>query len=150
MTGCDKKQCCCNSKVKNKSTETNDKPYTPSGTGLSFAVCHLTLPQQEDRFQILVDSGSSKHFIDPELIRGVEARMLEYTKKEPPMEIRAAGDNMLYVTAQGILLVVVGGTDDVLRKVELPIVLVPGLKRDIFSSWAAGQKNVKTVIVKSV
>ena len=27
-------------------------------------------------FQLLVDSGSSTHFIDPELIRGVESRIL--------------------------------------------------------------------------
>ena len=43
----------------------------------------------------------------------------------------------------------VGGTDDVLRKVELPVVLVPGLTRNLFSSAAAAQKGVKTVITKS-
>ena len=59
------------------------------------------------------------------------------------MEIRAAGDNMLHGTAQGILLVVVRGTDDVLRKVELPIVLVPGLKSIFFSSSVAAQKVSK-------
>ena len=58
--------------------------------------------------------------------------MLEYTKAEPPIEIRATGDNMLHGTAQGILLVVVRGTDKVLRKVKLPVVLVPGLRRNIF------------------
>ena len=42
------------------------------------------------------------------------------------MEIRAAGGNVLLGTAQDILLVVVRGTDDILRKVKLPIVLVPG------------------------
>ena len=41
--------------------------------------------QQADGFQLLVDSGSSKQFIGSELIRGVESRMLEYTKIEPPM-----------------------------------------------------------------
>ena len=45
--------------------------------------------------------------------------MLEYTKIELPMEIRAAGDNVLLGTAQGILLVVVHGKDDVLRTVEI-------------------------------
>ena len=49
--------------------------------------------------------------------------MLEYTKIEPPMEITAARDNTLHGTAQGILLVIVCGTDDVLRKVKSPIVL---------------------------
>ena len=55
--------------------------YTPPGIGLSFAVCYLPLSQQADCFQLLIDSGSSKYVIDPELICGVESRMFEYTKK---------------------------------------------------------------------
>ena len=38
------------------------------------------------------------------------------------MEIRTAGDNVLRGTAQGILLVAVRGTGDVLRTVKSPIV----------------------------
>ena len=73
--------------------------------------------------------------------------MLEYTSIEPPIEIRAADDNILHGTAQGILLVaLVRGTDDDLKKVKLPIVLVPGLKRNTFSNSAVRQKGVKTVI----
>ena len=121
------------------------------GSGLllrrvTFAACHLPLSQQVDGVQILVDSDSWKHFIDSELIRGVESRMLEYARIEPPVEVRAAGDNVLRGTAQGILLVVVRGTDDVLRTVRLFVVLVRGLKRHIFSSLAAAQKGIKTVI----
>ena len=91
-----------------------------------------------------------RNFIDPELIRGVDLRMLEYTRTEPLMEVRAAGDNVLRGTAQGVLLVVVvRGTDDVSRTVELSIVLVPGLKRNIFSTSAAALKGVKTIIENS-
>ena len=90
----------------------------------------------------------SNYFIDPELVRRVESRMLKYPRVEPPIEIRAAGDNMLCGTAQGILLVVVRGTDDVLRTVKLPIVLVPRLKRNLFSTSATAQKGVKTIIEK--
>ena len=57
--------------------------------------------------------------------------MLEYTKTEPPMEIRTAGGNVLLSTAQDILLVVVRDTDDILRTVKLPIVRVL-LKRGIY------------------
>ena len=39
--------------------------------------------------------------------------MLEYTRIEPSMEIRATRGNGLVGTPQGILLVVVRGTDDV-------------------------------------
>ena len=76
------------------------------------------------------------HFIDPELIRGVESRMQEYTRIEPPMEMTAGGNNVLRGTAQGILLVVVRGTGDAVRTVKLPIVVVPGLERNIFLSSA--------------
>ena len=53
---------------------------------------------------------------------------------------------MLRCTVQGILLVVVRGTGDVLRTVKLPIVLVLGLKRSMFSSSAAAKNGLKTTI----
>ena len=57
--------------------------------------------------------------------------MLKYTRIEPPMEIRVAGDNVLLGTAQVTkLLVVVRGTEIILRTVKLPTALVPG------TSWA--------------
>ena len=52
--------------------------------------------------------------------------MLEYSRIEPPMNIRVAGDNVLLGTVQVIKLVVVRGTENILRTVKLPIVLVPG------------------------
>ena len=84
-----------------------------------------------------MDSGLSKHFINPELIRGDNPKMIEHTGIEPPMEITAARNNVLRGAAQGILLVAVHGTDDGLRAVKLAIVLVPGLKRNLFSRLAA-------------
>ena len=59
------------------------------------------------------------------------------------MEIRAAGN--IHGTTQGIFQVVVRGTDEL----KLPIVLVPGLRSIVFSSSAAAQKGIKTVIVKN-
>ena len=64
------------------------------------------------------------------------------------MEIRAARDNILVIT-QGILLGVVRSTDDVLRTVEMPIVLRPGIKRKIIFNSAATQKCIKIIIEKS-
>ena len=106
---------CCKCKGGNISNESNDESYSPPpGIGFTFAACHLPLSQQVDGFQFLVDSGSSKHFTDPELIRGVESRMLEYTRIEPTMEIKAAGVKVLRGIAQGTLLVIVHGTNNVL------------------------------------
>ena len=145
MTGCD--ECDCNNgKVESKTTEDDEQNNTPPGIGFSLAMCHAPLSQEADGFQLLVDSGLSKHFIDPELIPGVESRMQEYTRIEPPMKITAAGNNVLRDTAQCILLIVVRGTDDALRTVKKPTVSVPGLKINLFSSSAAAKKGVKTVI----
>ena len=99
MTGCDK--CSCNGNVESKSTEDDEPSNTPPGIEFSFAMCYLPLSQAADGFQLLVDSGSSKHFIDPKLVRGVESRMQECTRIKPPMEITAAGNNVLRGTAQG-------------------------------------------------
>ena len=64
------------------------------------------------------------------------------------MEIIVACDSILYDTAQWILSVLLCGTDGVLRKVKLPVVLVPGLN-SFFSTLAATQKGLKAVIAKN-
>ena len=98
---------------------------------------------------MLVDSGSSKHFVDAKLIHRVESRMQGYTKICPPMEIKAAGHNTLFGIAQGTILVVVRDTQDICRTVNLPIVLVPGLERNLFSTALAAQKEVNTIFTKA-
>ena len=65
------------------------------------------------------------------------------------MEIKAAGDNILYFTAPGILLALVCNTDGVGRKVTLPVVLVPESRMHLFSSVPADQKDDMIVITKS-
>ena len=96
-----------------------------------------------------MDSGSSKHFVEPKLIRGVENRMLDYTEINPPMEIKTAGHNTLFDTPQGILLVLVRDTQDVCRTAKLPIALVPDLVRNLFFTALAAQKGVKTIFTKA-
>ena len=75
--------------------------------------------------------------------------MQHYTKISLPMEIKASGDNILYGTAQGIILVLVRDIDNVCKRVELSIIVVPGLKKNLFSSAATAQKDMKTGINKS-
>ena len=93
----DCKSCCCrNGKIAKKSNESEVEYSTPPGIGFSFACCHPSLFHQADVFQMLVDSGSSKHFVDPKFTRGVESRMLDYTEINPSMEVKAAGHNTLF------------------------------------------------------
>ena len=131
--GC--KSCCCsNGKVAKKSNEESEVEYSPlPGIGFSFAYCHPPLSHKADGFQMLVDSGSSKHyFVDPKLVHRVESRMQGYTQIDPPMGIKAASHSILFGITQGTLLVVVRNTQDVCRTVKLPIVPVPGLGRNLF------------------
>ena len=69
--GC--KSCCCsNGKVAKKPNEESEVEYSPPpGIGFSFACCHPPLSQQTDGFQMLVDSGASKYFVDPKLVHRV-------------------------------------------------------------------------------
>ena len=95
--------CICNGNVQSKSTEHDEPNKRPPGIGFSFAMCPPVLSQKAYGFQLLVDLGSSKHFTNPELIRGVGSRVLEYTRMKASMEITAAVNNVLRGTAQGIL-----------------------------------------------
>ena len=65
------------------------------------------------------------------------------------MEIKAAGHNTLFGTAQGILLVVVRDTQDLCRTVKLPILFMPGLGRNPLSIALAAQKGAKTIFPKA-
>ena len=89
------------------------------------------------------------HFVNLKLIRGIESRVLEYAEIYPPMEIKAAGHNAFFGTTQVILLIVVRDTQDVCRTVKFPVVLVPGLGRNLFSTALAAQKGVETIFTKA-
>ena len=80
ITGCDLKFCCKCKRLINSNESKNESYSPPPGIGFSFTMCHSSLSQKADGFQLLVDSGSSRHLIDPELIRGVESIMLEYKR----------------------------------------------------------------------
>ena len=113
--GC--KSCCCsNGKVAKKSNEESEVEYSPPpGIGFNFARSHPPLSYQTAGFHILVDSGSSEHFVDPKLVHRVESRMQDYTQIDPPMEIKAACHDTLFGIAQGTLLVVVRDTQATCR-----------------------------------
>ena len=86
---------------------------------------------------MLVNSGPSKHFANPKLVRGVESRMLHYTEINPPMEIKAAGHNTFFGTAQGILLVVVRDGS------------CARFRKKFISTALAAQKGVKTIFTQA-
>ena len=114
--GC--RSCCCsNGKVAKNSNEESEVEYSPPpGVGFSFACCHPSLCHQTDGFQMLVDSGSSKHFVDSKLVHRVESRKQGYTQISPPVEIKDTGHNALLGITQGTLLIV-----DTIRKISVEL-----------------------------
>ena len=66
------------------------------------------------------------------------------------MKITATGNNVLRGTAQGILLIVVRGTDDALRRVKLSIVLVPGLNKVCFQVRPQLRKASKELLTEGL
>ena len=99
---------------------------------------------------MLVDSGSSKHFVDPKLVHRMESRMQDYTQISPPINgNQSCGSQHSVWHSTGYSMVVVRDTHDFCRTVKLPIVLVPGLGRNLFSTAMAAQKGVKTVFTKT-
>ena len=61
----DCKSCCCsNGKITKTFNESEVEYSPPPGIEFSFDCCHPSLSHQADGFQMLVDSGSSKPFVD--------------------------------------------------------------------------------------
>ena len=95
---------------------------------------------------LLVDSGSSKHFIDPGLIRGIES---ECTTIEPPMEVTEAENDVLLGTAQEILLVVIiRGTDKLLEDSQTAHSTSAWFKEEYIFQFGRSSKGVKPIIEK--
>ena len=104
MTRCDK--CSCDKKSRKLIAKIYEEPNnTPPGIRFSFAMCHPTLSQEAEGFQLLVDSGCRRAFHWSRVDSWV--RILKYKRIESPMKNRAAGDNVLHGTAQGVLLAAV-------------------------------------------
>ena len=109
-------KCSYNGKVESESTEIDDEPNNSPP-----------------------DIGFSFAMCHPPYLK-------KLTRIQPPMEITAVGNNVVRGTVQGILLVVVRGTDDASRTVKLPIVPISELKQNLFLSLVAVKKAVKTII----
>ena len=63
------------------------------------------------------------------------------------LRMKAAGHNTLFGIAQGTLLVVVRDTQDICKTVKLPMVLVPGLKRNLFfTTLSPPQSSMRNTI----
>ena len=97
-------------------------------------------------FSMIVDSGASDHYIDDKLVPGITSMMRNYRKLIPARDITTAGLHKLYGTATGEIRVEVTDSDGETKTARLPITIVPGIGRNLFSPGTALLKGVKTVI----
>ena len=118
--------------------------------GTSFMVTSTPLqctdiPLNESSITVMVDSGSSEHFLDPFLIPGLQNRMMDYKALDEPHKIFTAGGHVF----EGIGTGTVHGTvkDGHGRKtaINFSAFVLPGLGPNLFSVHKAVTKGVVTV-----
>ena len=119
----------------------------PAGIGYSFiAAPQINIAAQPVEFSMTADSGASSHFIDNQLLPGIEHKMNHYVQLDPPVTTKVAGNHRLYGVGQGVLFVQVLDHIGSKHSVRLPVTVVPGLGRHLFSGGSAAARGVTMII----
>ena len=85
--------------------------------------------------------------VDPEMIPDADQQLREYQALQPPKIVYGAGSHELLATGTATTLAV--GFENIAgkqREVNMPVMLVPGLGRNLLSSSAARANVVETTI----
>lgn len=99
-----------------------------------------------DRATLFIDSGASNTFLDPEIIPGLQDKMMEYRDFEKPMPIETAGDNTIFGTATGIVHCTVQDSNRDHLPVHLRAMVVPGIGRSVFSPTEQLKSGVNFIL----
>ena len=114
--------------------------------GIGYSLIAASSDKSDVNFTMTADSGASSHFVDNQLITGIEQRMLSYVHREPSVTINVAGGHRLSGVGKAILIVHVEDQQGIEHPVQLPVTMVPGLGRHLFSGGTAATKGVSMVI----
>ena len=122
--------------------------HVPFGT--SFMVTSTPLqctnnPLNGSSITVMVDSGSSEHFLDSFLIPGLQNRMMDYKALDEPHKIFTAGDHVLEGIGTGTVHGTVKDGHGLKTAINFSAFVVPGLGRNLFSVHTAVTKGVVTV-----
>ena len=82
-------------------------------------------------FAIFVDSGASEHYFDG--TPGVTGRLSDYEALKEPRKITTAGTHQLEGDDTGVITGTITDKTGMKQPVKIPIVVVPGLGRNLFS-----------------
>ncbi|CAM9639627.1 unnamed protein product, partial [Ascophyllum nodosum] len=118
--------------------------------GTSFMVTSTPLqctynPLNGSSITVMVDSGSSEHFLDPFLIPGLQNRMMDYKALDEPHKIFTAGNRVLEGIGTGTMHGTVKDGHGRKTAINFSAFVVPGLGRNLFSVHTAVTKGVVTV-----
>ena len=120
----------------------------PVGIGCySFIVAPPNnIAAQPVAFFMTADSGASSHFIDNQLLPGIEQKVNHYVQLDPPVTINIVGNHRLYGVGQGVLVVHVLDHIGSEHSVQLHITVVPGPGRHLFWGGSAATRGVTMII----
>lgn len=96
------------------------------------------------RLEMCVDSGASEHYFD--YSPGLGRRLSDYEILEEPRKITAAGQNQPKGDATGVITGAIIDNTGVKQSVTFPIMVVPGLGRDLFLVPKAKLQDAVTTV----
>ena len=115
--------------------------------GYSFiAAPPINIAAQPVDFSMTADSGASSHFIDNQLLPGIEHKMNHYEQLESSVTINVAGNCRISGVGQGVLFVQVLDHISSGHSVQLTFTAVPGLGGHLFSGRSAATTGVTVII----
>ena len=132
-------------------SDQDNEEENPKAMGFSFTAVDraeqvLFTVGDSDNFSMMVDSGASDHYVDDKLVPWIKSKMINLQEINPAREITTAGMHTLYGTATGDIVCKVADSDGKERTANIPIVIVPGIGKHLFSSGSAKSRGIKTVI----
>ena len=128
-----------------------DVPFNLFGAfGTSFMVTSTPLqcadnPLNGSSITVMMDSGSSEHFLDPFLIPGLQNRMMDYKALDEPHKTFTAGDHVLEGIGIGTVHDTVKDGHGRKTAITFSAFVVPGLGQNLFSVLPAVTKGVVNV-----
>ena len=102
-------------------------------------------PLSGSSITVMVDSGSSEHFLDPFLIPGLQNRMMDFKALDESHKIFTAGDHVLEGIGTGTVHGTVNDGHGCKTTINFSAFVVPGLGRNLFSVHTAVTNGVVTV-----
>ena len=97
---------------------------------------------------VMVDSGASGHYFDDALIPGLRYRLDNYQELAIRRYITTAGGHQLEGAGQGLLRGHIIDAQGVQRLIQISVLIVPGLKCNLFSVKQASRNGVVFIFDK--